>query len=64
MADMIATDVSGVEAIKLIRKGQKVGTVKKAHVKSDSTFYPLFLGRGRYKKTLALISNKSRLNIV
>lgn len=46
----------------LIKKGQAVGhTHDGVAIRSIHSFYPLFLGKGRYPKTLALISSKEKL---
>src|SRR3989344_2807967 len=38
----------------LIKNGQLIGHIGKKPIYADHSFYPIFLGRGRYKKTLAL----------
>lgn len=48
---------------RLIHKGQAIGQINSVSIKSDSSFYPLFLGKGRYPKTLALISSKKSLTL-
>jgi succinylglutamate desuccinylase len=41
---------------KLIKKGEIIGHLNKKTILSNKTFYPIFLGMGKYKKTLALIA--------
>ncbi len=41
-----------------IRKGQAIGKIKKKIVYSRKDFYPLFLGKGAYKGTLAIAAKK------
>lgn len=42
----------------LIQKGDFIGSTGKNKLYSNKNFYPIFLGKGRYKKLLALIANK------
>ena len=45
-----------------IREGQAIGKTREGTiVQSNRSFYPLFLGKGRYPKTFALISSKEKL---
>lgn len=46
-----------------IKEGSVIGSVRGKFVFSNLDFYPIFLGRGRYPKTLALISRKEKLNL-
>ncbi|MFA6422071.1 MAG: succinylglutamate desuccinylase/aspartoacylase family protein [Candidatus Buchananbacteria bacterium] len=46
---------------KIIKKGQVIGHEGKKEIRSEMDFYPLFLGKGRYAKTLALTSVWSKL---
>jgi len=41
-----------------IRKGQIIGTIRRQSVRSKKDFYPLFLGKGAYKGTLAIAAKK------
>lgn len=45
---------------KLIKKGQIIGHMQKNIIKSDKTFYPLFLGKGHYEETLALVAKEKK----
>lgn len=47
-----------LDDFKKIKKGDCVGTVGKKKLFSPGDFYPLFLGKGRYKKTLCLMAKK------
>ncbi|MDO8571804.1 MAG: succinylglutamate desuccinylase/aspartoacylase family protein [bacterium] len=46
-----------------IKRGQVIGKVKNKIILSNKTFYPIFLGKGRYKKTLALVSKKKEIQL-
>ncbi len=50
---------TSLKDFKLIRKGDVIGTANKKLIASTQNFYPIFLGKGRYKKTLSLIATKS-----
>jgi succinylglutamate desuccinylase len=47
----------------LIKKKQVIGRIGHQEIKSIERFYPLFLGKGKYKKTLALVSSKNNINL-
>lgn len=47
----------------LIRKGQMIGMVRNKKIYSDKNFYPLFLGKGKYKGTLALVADKVEVKL-
>ncbi|MDO8557547.1 MAG: succinylglutamate desuccinylase/aspartoacylase family protein [Candidatus Jorgensenbacteria bacterium] len=56
------TPVPSLRDFHLIKKGQIIGRHKNGTtVASRATFYPLFVGKGRYPKTLALMSFKKKL---
>lgn len=44
-----------------IRQGQKIGKVGKKIIKAKQGFYPLFLDKGSYKRTFALIAKKEKI---
>lgn len=51
--------INSLKDFNLIKKGQVIARDKSGvPVLSDRDFYPLFVGKGRYPKTLALISSK------
>ena len=54
---------SCLKNFQLIKKGQFIGQINKKKIKSTKNFYPLFLGKGRYKKTLALIAEKKEIEL-
>ena len=43
-----------------IKKGDTIASTGKTKLYSDKTFYPLFLGKGRYEKTLALMASQKK----
>jgi len=43
-----------------IRKGQHIGSISSRPLKAEYDFFPIFLGKGRYKGTLALTARKVR----
>ncbi len=45
----------------LIRKNQYVGKLRNKKELSHKNFYPIFLGKGRYESTLALMANKKKV---
>ncbi|MBU4142367.1 succinylglutamate desuccinylase/aspartoacylase family protein [Patescibacteria group bacterium] len=47
----------------LIKKGQFIGQINQKKIKATKSFYPIFLGKGRYKKTLALTAKKERIEL-
>lgn len=47
----------------LIKKNELIGTIKDKKIYSTKKFYPIFLGKGRYNKTLALTSNKKMMRL-
>ena len=51
----------GLYDFRFIKKGQIIGRIPDKYVKSNRNFYPLFLGKGRYKDTFALISPRKEL---
>lgn len=53
----------GLKEFRYIRKGQIVGYVNGKNIKAKIGFYPIFLGRGRYKETLALIAQKKSVGL-
>jgi succinylglutamate desuccinylase len=58
---------SGLKDFGLIKKGQVVGKEKKGKkivlISTEKDFYPLFLGKGKYKGTLCLTSVKKHLDL-
>jgi succinylglutamate desuccinylase len=54
---------SKLKNFKKIKPGEFIGKIKNKKIFSEKTFIPLFLGKGRYKKTLALISEKKIINL-
>lgn len=48
---------------KKIKKDQIIGSVNSKQIKSKKNFYPIFLGKGKYKKTLSLITDKKIIKI-
>ena len=48
-----------LDDFKKIRRGDCVGTIGNKQVRSPSSFYPVFLGKGRYHKTLCLMAKKT-----
>jgi succinylglutamate desuccinylase len=63
----VDNDVSSINTLKdfkFIKKGQIIGYKKNNEpIKSKIGFYPLFIGKGRYPKTIALTSLKNRLDL-
>jgi succinylglutamate desuccinylase len=49
---------------KLIRKGDFIGKASGKKIKSDQTFYPIFLGEESYKDILSIIATRSKLNLI
>lgn len=47
----------------LIKKGSSVGKVGNKNLISENSFYPLFLGRGKYKGNLAIMADKKKIVI-
>lgn len=47
----------------LIKKGQLIGKINKKAIYSDKNFHPLFLGKGRYQETLALMAKKEKIKL-
>lgn len=54
---------AGLKDFSLIKKNQVTGHVGRQVVKSNKNFYPIFLGKGRYQGTLALVSNKKTVSL-
>lgn len=53
-----------IKNFKLIRKGEIIGEIAGKKVKSKSNFYPIFVGEKSYKGTLAIMADKSKLNLL
>ncbi len=53
----------GLREFKFIKKGNVVGRIKEKLVRSKISFYPLFLGKGRYEGVLALIAKRRKLKL-
>jgi succinylglutamate desuccinylase len=47
----------------LIKKYELIGKVKNKKIYSTKKFYPIFLGKGRYLKTLALVAQKKLIKL-
>ncbi len=54
---------SYLKNFQLIKKEQFIGQINKKKIRSTKNFYPLFLGKGKYKKTLALIAQKKEIEL-
>ncbi|MEA3292979.1 MAG: hypothetical protein U9P88_00670, partial [Patescibacteria group bacterium] len=52
-----------LKEFQLIKRGQFIGHINKRKIKSTKSFYPIFLGKGRYKRTLALIAKKKDVEL-
>ncbi len=52
-----------LKELKLIKKGQFLGQVNNRKIYSKKTFYPLFLGKGRYEKTLSLMAKQEKIKL-
>lgn len=57
-------EVSGLRDLRRIRQGQMIGRVGTKKIYATETFYPIFLGKGRYRGTLSLKAQRERLSIV
>lgn len=55
--------VASLQDFKKINKGDVIGYFKKREVKSKLSFYPVFVGKGSYDKTIALIGQKIKRKI-
>jgi succinylglutamate desuccinylase len=47
-----------LDDFKFISRGEKIGRLGKKDIVAKDGFYPVFLGKGRYKKTLCLVARK------
>ncbi len=56
------TPLKNLREFKAIRKGQPIGHLEMKKVTAKYSFFPIFLGRGRYKNTLALAA-REKVNI-
>ncbi len=56
------TPASSLKDFSYVRKGATIGKFRNKSLKARYSFYPFFLGKGRYRNTLALVA-KSRKNI-
>jgi succinylglutamate desuccinylase len=45
----------------LIKKGEVVGVSSNKKIRSSKSFHPIFLGKGRYQSTLALMADKRNI---
>ncbi len=52
-----------LKELQLIRKGQLIGSANKKNIYSNKTFYPLFLGKGSYEKTLSLMAKEEKIKL-
>ncbi|MCX6712779.1 MAG: succinylglutamate desuccinylase/aspartoacylase family protein [Candidatus Vogelbacteria bacterium] len=54
---------SELKDFQLIKRGETVGFTGQKPIVSSKSFYPLFLGKGRYPKILSLVASKSYLRL-
>lgn len=57
-------EVPGLRDLRRISQGQLVGRVGKRKIYATETFYPIFLGKGRYRGTFSLKARREGLSIV
>ena len=52
---------AGLRDFRFIKKGQSIGSTEEGNLKARYSFYPLFLGRGRYEGTFALAAKTKQI---